>query len=89
MTANAIRRAWNVQADAYNQWDALSSDEQLDWAFHCGQQPRPGDLAMTSDGELLEIEAYHSEEGVYLLKYQGASLAYTLNELRILKEVKT
>lgn len=89
MTANDIRRAWNNQADAHNQWYNLSTCEQLEWAHHCGQQPRPGDHALTDDGDLLEIETFHGEEGVYLLKYQGTFLTYSPENLRIIREVKT
>lgn len=33
---NKIIEAWNAQADHMNQWDALSEDEKLAWAYRAG-----------------------------------------------------
>jgi hypothetical protein len=32
----AIKDAWNSQADEYNQWDAMSVDEQVEFAYKLG-----------------------------------------------------
>lgn len=32
-----IKAAWNVAADGFNQWEALSTEEMIEWAFQQGQ----------------------------------------------------
>ena len=41
MTYDEIKTAWDVQADENNQWDNLSEDEKVEWAFSLALKYHP------------------------------------------------
>jgi len=46
MTATHIIQKWNQCADRFNQWEALSSDEQIEFAFVFGREEGGGNDGM-------------------------------------------
>jgi len=53
-----IKKSWNAQADANNQWDSLSIDEMLEYALHemrsCGSGWNPIETA-PRDGTFVDL----------------------------------
>ena len=45
MTYDDIQTAWDVQADENNQWDTLSEDEKVEWAFSLALKDQPEPIA--------------------------------------------
>ena len=45
MTYDEIKTAWDVQADEHNQWDSLSEDEKVEWAFSLALKYHPEPVA--------------------------------------------
>lgn len=56
MTANQIIEKWNKNADQYNQWDDLSPDEQIEFAFSLGREMETQTQKNTVDNDNGERE---------------------------------
>lgn len=53
MDINDVIDEWNKQADKFNQWDNLGSDEQVEFAIKCCQSPQKKQTEILSVNDLL------------------------------------